>query len=633
MDFRDIAIKNFKGNMRRYLSYFLCNSFAILILFMYSTLMYSKELKTSPQIEESLPKVLVLPNVVLIFFSIMFITYSYSVFMKSRKREFGLFMNLGMSIWDIRKLIFVENALIAAASIAFGILSGTIFSRLFFLIITRLIGLTDISFHINLDSYIYSVGIFTGIFLFAVLTTIIATSRYEIVNLLKADRAMETNRFRNPIFAVAGIIILLSSLFVVYKWFNGEGGLLMQCTIGFIVGLYMTISQLGGLILSLAKKRKDSYYNNLILMTNLNSKFNQAKKIIFIIAIMTVVVIFINGFYLSLVLSAEKIALKNNPFDAAFVQMTNKNKTEDRIIDSVISDSKNEVVEHKVIEFADIDRKILISQDQINLAANSSFNVRRGSYIKLIQVDEYSEKEKLEIYNNEMKFPDKDVLAYYSNQEYIFKLLFNGPSYLFTRCIILNNEDYNSIKTKNSRVEIGKLELLNFKDWKETQPLVNRLEESLNAFNQSYPDQRYLKVESKIGTYNENKQGTKVLFYLLSLLGIFFFIATSIVLFLKLFSELDNEKSKYKKMHKIGITEDEIRKNIGREFIALFFAGPLMGIPIAIIYTIAFSKDTQSMTPQLIGCNLIISTIFILFEVIYYFVAKNLYSNEIIETL
>ena len=599
--------------------------------------MYSKELKTSPQLEKSIPKILVLPSVVLIFFSVIFITYSYSAFMKSRKKEFGLFMNLGMSIWDIRKLIFVENGLIGTASICLGILSGTIFSRLFFLIITRLIGLTDISFHIRLESYIYSIGIFTAIFLFAVLTTIIFTGRYEIVNLLKSDRTVETNSLSNPIFAVVGIIMLISSLTVLYKWFNGEVGLLLICTSGFMVGLYITISQLGGLILRSAKKRKKSYYNNLILMTNLNYKFKQTKKIIFIISIMTVVIIFINGFYLSLVLSAERIALDNNPFDAAFVQMPNQNNIQDKTINKIISDSKNGVVEHKVIEFAVIDRKVIISQYQLNLAVNSSFKVNMGSYIKLIQVNEYSEKEKADIYSKEMKFPDKDIMSSYNNQEYIFKKLFNGPDYFFTNCIILNNDDYSSIKNNNSGVEIGKLQLLKFKDWKETQPLVNILEDALKSTNESTTVQNsrnyFLKVASKIGTYNENKQGSKILFYLLSLLGIFFFIATSIILFLRLFSELDNEKSKYKKLHKIGITEDEIRRSIGMEFIALFFAGPAIGIPIAIIYTLVFSKDTQSMTPKLIGCNLIISAIFVIFEVVYYYISKNFYCNEIIESL
>jgi hypothetical protein len=607
--------------------------------------MYSKELQNSPLLKKSVLKLLQFPSVVLVCFSVIFISYSYSTFIKGRKKEFGLFMNLGMSIWDVRKLIFVENSLIAAASILLGVASGTIFARLFFLIITRLIGIVDVSFHIAGESYIYSIAIFTGIFFLAVLTTIITTGRYEIVNLLKSDRKAETNSRANPTLAVTGIVIFIGSLIILYIWFDGTGMLLLQSTIGFMLGLYITISQLGAVILKLLKKRKNSYYNNLLFMTNFNYKFKQTKKIIFILATMTAVVIFINGFYLSAFLSAEKMALQNNPFDIAFVQMPSKNNVQNDIIDKVIAESKNIVEDHKILEFAIVHNDIIVSQEQLKLATNTDLNVNKGSYIRLIQGDDFSENEKSDIYKAENKYPPISVRGIFINQEYKFKMLFNGPAYLFSRCIILNNDDFKSLKNNNSSLEIGKLQLYNFKDWKKTQQLVNNLEETFKASvgnrvgeqytirNEEEYNRGYLEVSSKIGTYNDHRQGAKMLFYLLTSIGIFFFIAISIVLFLQLFSELDNEKLKYKKLYKIGITEEEIRKSIGREFIALFFAGPLIGIPIAILYTLIFSKSTTSYKFEYIVCDLIISAIFLAFELIYYFITKNSYSNEIIESL
>jgi hypothetical protein len=636
MNFRDVAVKNFKGSMRKYISYFLCNSFSVMMLFMFSTLIYSKELTASPLVEKGFSKILVLPSVVLIFFSIIFISYSYSGFMRSRKKEFGLFMNLGMSIWDIRKIILVENILIAAASILSGIIFGTIFARLFFLIMIRIIGLQGINFIISVKSYFYSVGIFSGIFTISLLLTLISTIRYEIVNLLKADRVIESNKLHNPLFAVIGLALLLGSIVVLYKWFDGEGPLLLVCTIGIFIGLYITISQLGELILRLVKSKKNAYYNNLVLITNLNYKFKQTKKIIFTVAIMTVVIIFISGFYLSLVLSAEDIAVNNNPFHISFIQ-SQRNNVSDEEIKNIIKDSESSLLEHKVMEFVEIDRNIIISVDQLNSAINKRLNVNKGKYIKLVQVREYSEKEKADIYNNDSGYYNRGPLSSLKNQEYIFDVLFNGPGYLFTHCIILNNDDYNALLAKNSSFEKGKLNLYNFKDWKKTQPIVNKLEDtfrtlskdSITTGRQGY----YTRVASRVGTYNENKQGTKMLFYLLSLLGVFFFVATSIILFLRLFSELDYEKAKYKKMYRIGITENEIKKNISREFAALFFIGPIIGIPISIIYTIIFAKDTPAVIYQIIQCDLIISLIFLVFEAIYYFISRKSYYNEIIDSL
>lgn len=44
MIFKDVVIKNFKGSMRKYIVYFLCNSFIVMIFFMYLILMFNDEL-------------------------------------------------------------------------------------------------------------------------------------------------------------------------------------------------------------------------------------------------------------------------------------------------------------------------------------------------------------------------------------------------------------------------------------------------------------------------------------------------------------------------------------------------------------------------------------------------------------
>lgn len=43
MTFNDIILHMFKANARRYVLYFLCNSFTVMLLFAYSTLMTNKD--------------------------------------------------------------------------------------------------------------------------------------------------------------------------------------------------------------------------------------------------------------------------------------------------------------------------------------------------------------------------------------------------------------------------------------------------------------------------------------------------------------------------------------------------------------------------------------------------------------
>lgn len=193
--------------------------------------------------------------------------------------------------------------------------------------------------------------------------------------------------------------------------------------------------------------------------------------------------------------------------------------------------------------------------------------------------------------------------------------------------MVISDKAYKDLKVKNSNVKIGKVQLWNFYNWKKTQPLVNKLENAFKACNKNTSD--YLKVASRIGTYNQNRQGTKILFYLLLFLGIFFFVSVSTVLFLKLYSEIELEKDKYRQIYKIGITEVEIKKIISKELKILFFSGIIVAIPVAFVFLLIFVSKDNSPVLQNLYCNLIISCIFIVVEVIYYFIARNVYTNEI----
>lgn len=477
MTFRDIAIKNFKRSKKRYLSYFLNNSVEIMLLFIYSTLIFNNEFKNSPTIERSIIKAMIFPDVVLILFEILFITYSYNIFIKSRQKEFGVFMNLGMSISDIRKLIFVENGLVALSSILLGIVSGTVFAKIFFTAIMRLIDIGNIGFHIGIKNYVFSVGGFTCILLFALITTLISTRKFEIIKLLRADKKIKLSKINNISTAVFGGCVLIISLFILYKYFDGSStGLLLGIVIGCSLSIYFIISGLEGIIVKFMSKSKSRFYNNLITIRNLNYKFNETKKIIYIIAMMTFIIIFINGSYLNLVLSAESIAKSNNKFDVSFVQMAGKNDVSDKTVESMI---KDDVKQHKKVEFIWDGENAIFSDSEFNKNFKSNFNVKENKYIKIIQNPNLKVKEKRELYENQMKYKHLGVIEGYKNQRYVFKDFFNFPVGDLYEIMVISDRAYKNLKVKNTNLKVGDVQLWNFYNWKKTQPLVNKLQ---NAF-------------------------------------------------------------------------------------------------------------------------------------------------------
>ena len=632
--------------MKRYITYLLCNSFSIMIFFMYSTLLFNDKLTNSTELEKGVSDIIIIPNIALIVFSIFFISYAHSTFIKGRKKEFGLFMNLGMSISDIRKLILVENGLIAITSIVFGILSGTILSRLFFLFIMNIIDVVGVSYHISFINYIFSIGVFGLIFAIAVITTIIVTSRFQLVNLLKVNRVSGKNRVSSPIIGIIGMTILVGALILLYISFNDiDGRLLLWLTILCVIGLYITISQLGSSILNLTKKRSKVYYNNLLLTTSLNYKFKQTKKIMFIIAVLVMVTIFYSGHCLNLMLSAERSATEANPYDVAFVQTQSKNNITSDEINNLANTMRNPVVKHISLEFInlnDTEHTIIISDEQLNQVTDSKLDIRSGSCVRLIQ-NIWLTKEEKDIYNKntgDISLSVGNKVFNYKIKENVFEIYFNSLNYLNyfnSRLIVINNEDYRSLK--NERTETGKIQLINFSDWKETKAIVSELNRAMKAYNITTPkvsgfesEEYYFKIATKIEPYNYNKQGGAIMVYLLTFLGIFFFIATCVILFLRIYSEIENEKEKYKKLYKLGITEREIRKNIARELRVLYFVAPIIGILIAFAYTTIFYKNSEIIKYAYLS-DFIISGIYLSFQLCYYFASNKKYGDEIFDSL
>ena len=128
MTFKQLVWKMAKVNKRKYIFYFLCKSFTVMVFFMFSTVFFNNEIIDNPQIQHGMNEILMIPAIALLIFTVFFISYAHSIFIKRRKKEFGLFMTLGMTNRDLIKLILIENVGIALVSIGTGILSGIVFS-------------------------------------------------------------------------------------------------------------------------------------------------------------------------------------------------------------------------------------------------------------------------------------------------------------------------------------------------------------------------------------------------------------------------------------------------------------------------------------------------------------------------
>lgn len=128
MNFRQFVYRNTMRNKPLYLAYFLSTLVSVMVFFTFSTMAFHPILQSG--VSQNL-KVGMLGSAVLIFgFSFFFVIYSLSIFLQSRKKEFGLLLIQGMSMKQLRRMISLETLVIGFWSIIFGSLLGVGFSQL-----------------------------------------------------------------------------------------------------------------------------------------------------------------------------------------------------------------------------------------------------------------------------------------------------------------------------------------------------------------------------------------------------------------------------------------------------------------------------------------------------------------------
>ena len=128
-----LSIKNIKKSFKDYGIYFLTLVLGVAIFYMFNSLDSQQAML---QISESTKKMITLMigilNIISVFIAIvlgLLIVYANNFLINRRKKEFGIYMTLGMGKRQISKIILLETLLIGILSLAVGLFIGIFASQ------------------------------------------------------------------------------------------------------------------------------------------------------------------------------------------------------------------------------------------------------------------------------------------------------------------------------------------------------------------------------------------------------------------------------------------------------------------------------------------------------------------------
>lgn len=404
MTFFNIIKKNFVYNFNKYISFYFVNSLITAMLFMYGSLMFNKSIEEGMK-GTSIIQTVQMSFLGLVIFSIVFITYTNVAFLKNRGKEFGMYLTLGMTRKELVKLVLFENLAVMFAALITGIITGAIFGKLFYMGLSKILGVTILKFSFELKSVVLSVLIFGLIFLGNIIFNIFYVRKVKIIEAIKAKNKKGIGK-SSIILGLVSLILLVISMILLPKVLLGTvfkeqsfmSGIFIVIT---FVAPYAIIGSILSIIKYVLKKFPRLYNNNLMVLSSLSHKFVAYKNMIFMLSLLIIGVIFFCGYSYSMYATSEDYVREEKPFDIIFIENEKYNDVDEKNLknklDSVGVEDYKELEYIEATSFIEEDGAISLWSDLEEIVSESNYNKHMGSNVDvkkgdMLDVSVYEEK-------------------------------------------------------------------------------------------------------------------------------------------------------------------------------------------------------------------------------------------------
>ncbi|MDI9218207.1 MAG: FtsX-like permease family protein [Clostridium sp.] len=572
----NIAYNNFKNNIKVYTMFFISMIFSVVILSNFLIMMDGEAMKVLGDMNEEYSKlILQVITVILVIFMFFFIWYASNIFLRNRKKEIGIYAFMGLDSSVIGKIYFIEMMLIGVSASIIGTTIGVVLSKFFQIVVFKIADFNiDVTFNVSLNSIIYTVAIFMCIFLFMSIKGFISIVRSKIVDLLNANKKQENMPKVNFIIYIIGII----SLFLIgygYYLVNEEAMNALKTLVLVCIGTYGLFGAVFPIVFNFLINRKSILYkgSNIVTINNLAYRFKKNYTIYATIAILTATTTTVLGTAFSMKTTYEN---------------SQRNITLYSLAISSTDEFNSEEIAHKLKEVGEEKYSLNTKVLKVNSTLKDVPEYQNDEYI-VVSYDNLSnilkangDEKDLDKFNEEMV--EGNNVIYIERPGTLMSFLAN------TNDITLNDVKFNVSESTRIRV-FG--EALNYstivvnndeyEKLKETATEINfygiKIENEENIINVIDEIGKNLNLETTHGFYGQFELKTIEWVKFVYAIGGFLFLVMALaeasIIYIKIYSDANEDKQKYKTLLSIGASKKDISKSISRE-VALFYFIPLV---------------------------------------------------------
>ena len=692
-----LSLKNIKKSFKDYAIYFMTLILGVTIFYMFNSI---ESQEAMMQVNQSQKMIIELMTQLIGFVSgfvaiilAFLIIYANNFLIKRRKKEFGIYMTLGMGKRQISKILLFETILIGIISLGVGLVIGIFGSQLMSILVSKLfeVDMTEYQFVFSKDAFFKTCIYFALMYLAVMIFNTISVSRYKLIDLLNAAKKNEKIIIKNPIICI--IVFLVSCTILGYAYYIVSAKAYTLTTFEkiwpiLVMGTVATLLlfwSLSGLMIKLIQFRKKTYLKdaNMFVLRQINNKINTTVVSMTVICLMLFITITILSTALSIKNTMTRELVEMTPVDINLYKTASLperyvNRYGEEIVytKEQIEDSQESV--QYTLENAGLDMNLL--KDVVEISTYTSPNLTWETYLKdvfdevkaqfpglaygtpelIVKESEYNKVAKLygleEFHLNDNEYVmlcDFDNMVNIRNKE----LQIDG---IITLCGKEYTPKYKECKSgyimmSTSHTNTGIILVPDScpltKDMQEQQILIANYNattdeqkqeiENLFASDDSILIQNLdkngidLEGATRISIYDGSVGIATIIVFLAIYLGIIFLISSSAILALKQLTESSDNKLRYSILRKIGADDRMINHSLFLQ-IGIFFAFPIIIAMIHSIFGIQFALSTMSgiadaadLLPSIIATVVIIGFIYGIYFLATYFESKNIIKENI----
>lgn len=652
MTLHSIAFKNIKGNLNKFVMYYLSNALVVMVFFIFANFLFNpqvKNIKTMGQMGGMTAQGMFLCEIVILVFTVVFTNYSITSFLKSREKEFGLLSMFGLTKGQIRSYVMFENFIVSLFSIGTGLLLGLLFSKLFFMAVSAILVLdAELPLNISVKAIAITIVCFLALFQGIGFVASYKIKNNNIIELLKGEKmAKPIPKFSQKKAVLSIILIGMGYLIAV---FSNQAIIftMFPILIVTVAGTYLLYSQFSVYFTNKLKNNNNVFLKgtNMITLSQIIFKLKDNARILFAVSILSAVTLTASASVYSFQKTLQHSATLNYPQDISFIEsgLNTHEIISTEKVEEILNAEKHEVqYKNKIIlikgtnetspENEVVKYNNLVNTKDFYVMSNSDYNTLAKQQKKPITTINRGEV-LIHCYNFTGRSTTKGAKLFSNNKNLNLNIEGESTSWLIkdeiasgiinadqkaSNTAVLNDEDFNKIKSALKEEKLQVYYGYNIKNWMKA---VDAVEHIISQV----PKERSYELRERVTDISGLMMGMSLFFFIGTFIAILFFIATGSILYFKMFNEVQKDRQEFIALRKIGMSIDEVKKIVSTQCFIMFFLPFLIAFSHTSFAIIALSNLLKSSLSIYL---MIIVGIYLLLQIIYYSFAKSMYVKQI----